>query len=98
MYIIVVVNIILIIIYIHSYVVIVTFYYYVYVLLYIAIDQVAGVTLTCELMDLFDHYCTVMWNVSVYVYMHTHLATIIICYICSYTHATVKLVFNNIFQ
>ena len=70
----------------------------IYALLYVAIGQVTGVTLTCELMDLFDHYCTVMWNVSVYVYMHTHLATIIICYICSYTHATVKRVFNNIFQ
>ena len=67
------------IIHIHSYVVVVTFYYYVYALLYVAIGQVTGVTLTCELMSLFDHYCTVMWNVSVYVYMHTHVGTIIIC-------------------
>ena len=61
------------IIYIHSYVVIVTFYYYVYALLYVAIDQVTGVTLTCKLMSLSNHYCTVMWNVSVYVYIATHM-------------------------
>ena len=54
-------------------------YIYVYVILLytLAINQVTGVTLTCELMkDLFDYYCTVMWSVSVCTYVYT----------CAYTH------------
>ena len=37
-----------------------------YLCIITAIGQVTGVTLTCELISLSNHYCTVMWNVSVY--------------------------------
>ena len=40
------------------------YYIHMYVFIIIAIDKVTGVTLTCELMGLSDHYCTVMWKVS----------------------------------
>ena len=53
----------------------------------LAIDQVTGVTLTCELMvDLFDHCCTVMWKVSECIHVHTH----ILCTYGTYVHATMK--------
>ena len=40
-------------------------YISVHVLLIIAIDQVTGVVLMCESVDMINQ-CTVMWNVSVY--------------------------------
>ena len=47
----------------------------------IVIGQVTGVILTCELLSLFDHYCTVIWNViQVCIYAHTYTHTIYYIY------------------
>ena len=50
---------------------------YVHVIV-IVIGEVTGVTLTCELIGLFDHYCSVMWNaVQVCIYIHIYMQTYI---------------------
>ena len=45
----------------------------------IVIGQVTGVTLTCELISMFDYYCTVMWNViQVCIFEHTHITAVVL--------------------
>ena len=43
-------------------------------IIFLAIDQVTGVTLTCELVGLMNQ-CTVMWNVSLHTYTNDILSS-----------------------
>ena len=77
-----------------------------YVLMYIrivitVIGQVTGVRLTCELLSLFDHYCTLMWDVIrvcmyMCIYTHTVYVYALMKLVVKYTPTEVYTVTDNI--
>ena len=38
----------------------------------VGIDKVTGVNLTCVSVDIYEHLCTVRWQVSNYLYLYVH--------------------------